>query len=273
MHHLIALLAGAVLAAPVVLSAAEVAGPADIDLSGADIVLIGEVHDNPVHHAAQAELIRGLAPSSVVFEMLDAGQAEVANAARPGADMTELGEALGWEDSGWPAFELYAPVFAAALEAEARIYGAALPRETVRAAFESGPAEVFGPDAERFGLTTPLPGDEQATREAEQMSAHCDALPEDMLPGMVGAQRLRDAAFARVTLVALEETGGPVAVVTGNGHARTDWGMPVPLSRAAPELRVLSVGQLEAEPDAPPPFDVWLVTAAPERGDPCAAFQ
>jgi uncharacterized iron-regulated protein len=214
-----------------------------------------------------------MAPAAVVFEMLDADQAEVANQADADADRDALGDALGWEDSGWPDFELYAPVFAAALEAGARIYGAAVPRESVRAAFDSGPAEVFGQDAERFGLTEPLPGDEQTTREAEQLSAHCDALPEDMLPGMVGAQRLRDAAFARVALAALEQTGGPVAVVTGNGHARTDWGMPVPLARAAPEVRVLSFGQLEAEPDAPPPFDVWHVTAAPERGDPCAAFR
>ena len=244
-----------------------------MDLSGADIVLLGEVHDNPDHHAAQAELIRRLAPSAVVFEMLDAGQAEVANAAEAGIDPAEFGAALGWQDSGWPDFDLYAPVFAATLDVGARIYGAALPRETVRAAFDSGPAEVFGQDAERFGLTMPLPGDEQATREAEQMSAHCDALPGDMLPGMVGAQRLRDAAFARVTLEALDATGGPVAVVTGNGHARTDWGMPVPLARAAPGVRVLSFGQLESAPDAPPPFDAWYVTPAPEREDPCAAFR
>ena len=268
-----AFLAGAAIAAPVALFAAEVSGPADVDLSGAGIVLLGEVHDNPAHHEAQAALIRRMAPAAVVFEMLDAGQAEVTNRAGAGEDMAALGDALGWGDSGWPDFELYAPVFAAALETGARIYGAAVPRETVRAAFDSGPADVFGQDAERFGLTRPLPGDEQATREAEQMSAHCDALPEDVLPGMVGAQRLRDAAFARVALAALEETGGPVAVVTGNGHARIDWGMPVPLARAAPEVAVLSFGQLEAAPVTPPPFDVWHVTAAPERGDPCAAFR
>ena len=41
---------------------------------------------------------------------------------------------------------------------------------------------------------------EQAAREAEQMAAHCDALPEDILPGFVEAQRLRDAALAEDVL-------------------------------------------------------------------------
>jgi hypothetical protein len=39
-----------------------------------------------------------------------------------------------------------------------------------------------------------LPTAEQALREAGSFAAHCDALPADMmLPGMVEAQRLRDA--------------------------------------------------------------------------------
>jgi uncharacterized iron-regulated protein len=93
-----------------------------------------------------------------------------------------------------------------------------------------------------------------------------------MLPGMVEAQRLRDARFAQTALRALEETGGPVAVITGNGHARTDRGMPRALARLAPGVDVLSLGQLESRPAAPPPFDVWRVTEPAERPDPCAAF-
>ncbi len=60
-----------------------------------------------------------------------------------------------------------------------------------------GAAAVFGAAAARFGLDAPLPEDEQAAREAEQAEAHCGALPAEMLPGMVEAQRLRDAALAR----------------------------------------------------------------------------
>jgi uncharacterized iron-regulated protein len=106
-----------------------------------------------------------------------------------------------------------------------------------------------------------------------QMSAHCDALPADMLPGMVAAQRLRDAHFSRVTLQALDETGGPVVVITGNGHARKDWGMPVYLAAAAPEVTVRTLGQFEDAPAADAPFDVTLFSSAAERPDPCLAFR
>jgi hypothetical protein len=34
----------------------------------------------------------------------------------------------------------------------------------------------------------------------------------------------------------------------------------------------MSIGQLEG-PVADAPFDHWIVTDAPGRGDPCAAFQ
>jgi uncharacterized iron-regulated protein len=105
------------------------------------------------------------------------------------------------------------------------------------------------------------------------MAAHCDTLPASMLPGMVEAQRLRDAALARAARRALAETGGPVAVITGNGHARRDRGVPALLARAAPGLSVVSIGQLKAPPSSAAPFDFWLVTEPADRGDPCAAFE
>jgi hypothetical protein len=61
-------------------------------------------------------------------------------------------------------------------------------------------------------------------------------------------------------------------VITGNGHARRDQGMPAVLAQAMPDLSVLSVGQLEGSAGAAPPFDRWIVTPILPREDPCAAF-
>jgi uncharacterized iron-regulated protein len=105
------------------------------------------------------------------------------------------------------------------------------------------------------------------------MAAHCDALPEDMLPGMVAVQRLRDAVLARAVIRALEETGGPVAVITGNGHARRDWGVPAVLSEVAPDLDVWVLGQTEEDRPLEGGFDTVKSAPAAERPDPCAAFQ
>jgi uncharacterized iron-regulated protein len=62
-------------------------------------------------------------------------------------------------------------------------------------------------------------------------------------------------------------------VVTGNGHARTDWGVPALLALAAPEVGVFALGQFEAEPQTEVPFDAWAVADPVDRPDPCAAFR
>lgn len=234
------------------------------------MVIVGEIHDNPVHHAHQSIVIEAMRPAAVVFEMLSAEDAAKVTEDLVGSEEA-LAAALGWAGSGWPDFSMYYPVFVAAKEAS--IFGAEVPRDEARAAISDGVVVAFGTDADRFGLDRPLPEPEQALREAEQLLAHCDALPPEALPGMVAAQRLRDAVLARAVSDAHEATGGPVVVVTGNGHARNDWGVPRILAEAAPELDVLAIGQYEEETPADPPFDLWLVTEAAEREDPCAAFR
>lgn len=258
-----------------VLLAATPAGAEQIDaqalteLPEADVLVLGEMHDNPAHHANQARAVAGLAPSALVFEMLTPEQAaKVTPALR--ADRAALDEALGWAESGWPDFAMYYPIFATS---QAAIYGGALPRDEVRRAVQEGAAAVFGEEAAEYGLADPLPADQQQEREELQRQAHCNALPEKLLSGMVEAQRLRDGALARAVVQAMDATGGPVAVITGNGHARRDWGLPAALAHAAPDLALISVGQLEEAPEEDAPYDLWLVTEPAQREDPCAGLK
>ena len=83
---------------------------------------------------------------------------------------------------------------------------------------------------------------------------------------------MRDAHFARVALAAYDETGGPVVLITGNGHARTDRAVPAYIVRVRPDLTVHALGLLE-EPVDDAPFDTVIVTAPADRDDPCAAFR
>ncbi|MDQ2092152.1 ChaN family lipoprotein [Marimonas arenosa] len=237
-------------------------------MSEAEVVFLGEVHDNAEAHARQAELVAALAPTALVFEMLTPGLAERVTPELRG-DETALGEALDWQHLGWPDFAMYYPIFAAA--PQAAIYGAGVPREETRAAMETGVVENFGPDAEAYGLTEPLPESLQAVREQFQFEAHCEALPEEMLPGIVELQRLRDAVLARTAVAALRDTGGPVVVITGNGHARRDWGAPVYLARVS-DAAVFSLGLVEpgGEDGA---FDAVETVPEAERDDPCAMFE
>lgn len=244
--------------------------PADLaKLPDADVYVLGEVHDNPVHHAHQAAAVAALAPRAIVFEMLTPeNAANATDAAR--ARRADLQAALAWDQLGWPDFAYYYPIFQAA--PAARIFGGGVPRAQLRESVTQGAAAVLGDGAADFALDQPLPADMQDVREALQMEAHCNALPEHMLGGMVEAQRLRDAMLAQQVRAALDTVGAPVVVITGNGHARRDWGLPAVLSTARPDVAVLSVAQLEAAPDGPVPYDMWVVTAPAEREDPCAVF-
>jgi uncharacterized iron-regulated protein len=239
------------------------------NLPYADVVFLGEVHDNPAHHDTQARAIAALAPSALVFEMLTQEQAERVPSTLPAK--SELRDLLEWENSGWPDFTMYYPLFAAA--PKAHVYGAGLPRAAARAAMTQPPDSIFPGDAARFGLTFPLPKAQQTLREELQAHAHCGALPADLLPGMVFIQRLRDAMLAEAALRAYAQHGGPVIVITGTGHARTDWGAPFLLAQAAPDLQLLSVGQFEIVPQSAPPYDFWIVTDPHPRTDPCEMFR
>lgn len=239
-----------VLAVLALIGALPVAAAAQ-SLPPADVYVLGEIHDNPEHHAVQARLVGELDPTAVVFEQLTDEQADRILPGTP-RDAQVLDQILDWSDSGWPDIAMYAPIMAAS---DAVILGA------------SG---VPG-DLSAFELDRPLSPGEQAAREALQARAHCDALPTRILPDFVARQRATDALFAARTVAAFDAHGGPVVLITGNGHARTDWGVPAAIARVRPDLRVVSL--IQGEGGATVPGDVVTQSAAPARTDPCAAFR
>ncbi|NNL66311.1 MAG: ChaN family lipoprotein, partial [Myxococcales bacterium] len=156
----------------------------------ARFVLLGEIHDNADHHRLQARLLARLAAESpapaVVFEMLASDrQADVDAFLASGArDPEALAERVDWKGSGWPAFDLYRPVFAAALEAGLPLYAAGLPQ---------GEPPGGGDSAwrERFALDAPLPAELQTTRIEEMFVSHCELVAREQLGPMVEIQRAR----------------------------------------------------------------------------------
>ena len=259
--------AAALILAALPAAAEEVAPEAlsdPVTFAGAEVVLLGEVHDNPIHHARQAAAVDAIGPRAVVWEMLTP-DAEVDPALI--GDAAALGASLGWAESGWPDFAMYAPIFDAS--PEAGHMGAALTSNGMRLAVTDGAASPLGAGAGLLGLDEPLAPARQAAEEARQAEVHCDLMPEEMLAGMVEVQRARDGALALVALAALEAHGAPVAVILGNGHAEAQ-AVPALIERARPGTAVVSLGQLETAPEDGAPFDIWAVAEAPEReGDPC----
>jgi uncharacterized iron-regulated protein len=259
-------------------------------LAGARFVVLGERHDQPDHHRLQAKLVRALGQAgkklALAFEMLDVTQqpnVDASLASAPG-DADALSAAVDWAKSGWPDWALYRPVFVAGLEAGMPVVAASLPRAQVREVVKRGPEALPAELRARLALDAPLPEDEERAMREEQDTAHCGHLPQEMLGPMVQAQRVRDAHLADRMLEGATDAGA--VLITGNGHARTDRGVPAHLARRAAGQSVVSVGLLEVSPEALKPEDaaasystsalpfdyVWFTPAMP-REDPCAPLR
>ncbi|EPY01274.1 ChaN family lipoprotein [Magnetospirillum fulvum] len=245
-------------------------------LASAQVVMLGETHDNPDHHALQAWAVRTLAAAGkkpqVAFEMIDRDrQADLDEAVH---DLDGLGEALRWKERGWPDWPLYRPIAEAALAAGGTLSAANLPADVTRQiARRVEPAE----QAARLGLNAPLPEAIAAALADEIRSSHCNMMPDSAIPGMVRVQRARDAEMAETVAALAQRPGpGPVVLIAGAGHARTDRGVPERLRQIAPGLTVFSLGLIETDaavtdPAAEaPPFDAVWFTGRAEREDPCA---
>jgi len=261
-------------------------------LARADLVLIGERHDHPDHHALQARILealvaRGRRPA-VAFEMLDGDDAQaVAAATQGGGDVPTRAAALrvgvAWDESGWPDWALYAPVFEAALAAGLPIVAANLTRAELHALGHGGAAALPAGRRGALGLDAPADPEERHALAEQIREAHCGHAPEAMLDRMVDVQRAWNAQLARALADparAAPEGAGAAVLIAGNEHVRRDRGAPRWLARFAPGARVASVGLIEVDPDDPEaapdeatPFDyVWL-TPRVDLADPCDEYR
>src|SRR4051812_44529672 len=86
------------------LLACSSAGPRIEDLAGADVVLLGEQHDDASHQRWQRDLVQSLAArgrlAAVALEMAEQGHS---TAGLPrGADESAAQAALQWNEQAWP---------------------------------------------------------------------------------------------------------------------------------------------------------------------------
>ncbi|MEM6906783.1 MAG: ChaN family lipoprotein [Pseudomonadota bacterium] len=250
-------------------------------LAEADIVILGEVHDNPQHHARQADLVAELSPNGLAFEMVPEGSEEgIAAYLDAGGTPGGIGPAIGWDRLGWPDWSLYRPIFEAA--PAAYIAGGAVASRDLSRALRAGAAAGFGRGAGRYDLDIAPDPATMTELEDEMIAAHCNKLPRVAARSMAEAQRLRDARFARAAERAWGLGGGLAVLITGNGHARSDRGVPAYLAVGAPNLSVLSLGQVEVVNGADQvadyenwglPYDYVWFSARADRPDPCDSFQ
>lgn len=209
----------------------------------AKFLLLGETHDIGAHHELQARLIEAAAEGrrpAVVFEMIRRDQQPAIDRWRQqGADPGTFGEAVEWEQRGWPDWSLYQPIVEVATALDLPLYGGAPGRETLRRVGHDGLAALDPDRRQALRLERPLPDPGRGRLERVLRGAHCGAGGDEMVAAMLAVQRLRDAALAD----RLEDTAarhGAAVLIAGRGHTRTDHGVPLYLD--ADRARIVSIG-------------------------------
>jgi uncharacterized iron-regulated protein len=256
------------------------------ELSAAQFILLGEVHDNPEHHRLQAEVLRALIAlgrrPALAMEQFDREFQPALDAApaRSGASADTVADAGRFDRKGWP-WPLYEPLVSIAVEARLPIVALNLSLNRAREVARQGFGSLGASAATELALDRSWNPSRQAIQAREIDDGHCGKLPPSALPRMIDVQRARDATMADA-LVGISDAGA--VVIAGGGHVRIDVGIPLYLASRAPGKRSVSVGFIEVDPDRPAvtdyarmpatalPFDyAWFTTAA-EREDPCAGL-
>lgn len=251
----------------------------------AHYVLLGEVHDNSAHHRMRRDLIAALIRAgrrpAIAMEQFDREQQSAIDRAITAAprDAEQLRVASGFNEQGW-SWPDYAPIISLALDAGLPLLAANLSRDEAFRIATSNAAAVFGEQAvATLGLNRPLPQTAQRKLERAIDEGHCGKAPAKILPGMVAAQRARDAVMAQI--VARHATSGTV-LVAGNGHVRRDFGVPHYLLAGTAPAAIVAVGFIEVQDryqkpadyfdNADPEYDYIVFTERMAREDPCAGI-
>lgn len=211
-------------------------------LIDAELLLLGEKHDNPDHHRLRLTILERLMgegqPVLLAMEMLTESQQGAIDSL---AEMDTLPPSENWQallswDEGW-TWEFYEPALRAGLTANATIVAGNIGGETMMQVYRAQPAEQH-----QVALN-----EAQLQRLAEEIDVgHCGMLPAAQIPPMVRVQQARDEQMAQALI-----TPGDFAqriLLAGNFHVRHD--LSVPNYLAAETVPPISVAFLEVDPAA-----------------------
>lgn len=237
-------------------------------IASAQVLLLGETHDNGEGHRLRANDLRdriqaGWRPVIAMEQFDRENQPALAAAMRecPDADCVVARAAPG--KSNW-IWAFYKPVITLAMEYKLPLLAANLSRTDAGKVIKDGIVSALDAgEINRYGLDKPLPSAVLSAQVEEVRSGHCGMLPNEMLQPMALAQIARDVVMAE-TLRPFAQRG--IVLLAGNGHVRRDIGVPFWLHGQG--LVTASVGFVE-EAGVPGEFDRERRIPPIERPDPC----
>lgn len=236
------------------------------------VLLLGEVHDNPQGHKLRYEELKrrvdgGWRPV-IAMEQFDHEDQELLDEAQKGC--LDAGCVIRvMSKKGWD-WQQYYPVIQLALDRHLPLVAVNLSRTNASKVVRDGVASSF--DAKtvaEYRLGEPISADWRKAQEREIRTGHCNMLPDMMVPGMVDAQMARDIWMAKLIR---DQQPRDVVLIAGNGHVRKDIGVPRWLNAVGTKLTVKTVGYVEGG-GMKEQFDEVRSLPAQKRPDPCAKFK
>lgn len=246
-------------------------------MAAADVVFLGELHDDSVGHAVEAWLLEAAharvgaeRPVVLALEMVETDVQTVLDEYLAG-----LIRERDWLAAGrpWTNHETdYRPLVEYAREHALPVVATNAPGRYVSLVARRGMASLDSLSDEARAWLPPLPVAPPSDTLAAAFTDLMGGMPHGSGPsveGMLAAQNLRDATMAWRIADALKRHPGALIVhVNGSFHSEGGLGIPEHLARTAPEARVLVVTmRTAADPDAVPEVggdDFVILTQAAE---------
>jgi uncharacterized iron-regulated protein len=249
---------------------AEVLGRA----SAARTVLLGEVHDDPDHHAWQLTVASALhahgRPLVIGVEMLPRSAQPALDAWTAGrSSEAEFLKAVRWTETWGHDPELYLPLFRFARDRHIPMLALNVEQTLVAKVARNGWAAV--PVAERQGVGDPAPAAEAYRRSlAEVFAAH--AGPDDGDRGrferFAQAQLTWDRAMAEAMAEgAAARPAATVIGIAGRGHVEHGWGISRQLEDLGAAKPMLLLAMRPEEACAAPPGVADAIFVLPAAAD------
>lgn len=254
-------------------------------INTANILLLGETHDNPQHHELQQKLLKARietgARPALMMEQLDTESQAAVDQALSGSNHDEVLDKvtrlIKFQD-----WKFYQPLLAIAVNNKLPIIAANVSNQQLQPVIWQGFAAYDAEDLKRLAVEEVWSESRQSFMVRNMGGAHCGKLKDELRAGLSRSQRLRDALMADS---AMSSMGRGVVGIVGSSHARRDIGLPLYFAARAPLAHIYSIGFVEVskgrvdpiayEADSATdeaPYDAIWFTARVERGDPCAAL-
>lgn len=238
------------------------------------IYLLGEVHDNEIGHTKRLQDIKALTSNfkgeiAIIFEQIN----------RPDLPGDHKNPWLSCQESDclnllmtesqWDP-KPYQSVINLAIANQWKIYSGNINKSDIKQIMLEGVASVLMDQVNMFQYDKydGLPDEVRKALNKAMIEGHCGLIDEKMAARMSQIQIARDIWISSQILKALEYQD-LVIVLAGNGHIRTDMGIPFWLARVG-QNEYSSIGYIESiNHKENHPFNIVKLLPVADRQDPC----